>query len=128
MFSQLEVKTAVFASQDPTFLQVYKDGKDAYAMVASLAYNMPYDQCLEFYADGVEVNMEGKVTVCGDGKEIIEEIINNSFTLPEYRLINTPNGMVPASELSIGDNITTDEGTKTILDIQKNNSNITIKI
>ena len=72
MFSQLEVKTAVFASQDPTFLQVYKDGKDAYAMVASLAYNMPYDQCLEFYPAGTHLTIEGKEVIAGK-KEIVNK-------------------------------------------------------
>ena len=40
-------------------IQAYIDGKDLYAEIASLAFNVPYDDCLEFRPDGTH-NPEGK--------------------------------------------------------------------
>ena len=45
--------------QDPTMIQAYKEGKDLYASIASLAFNKPYEDCLEFRPDGT-TNKEGK--------------------------------------------------------------------
>lgn len=46
-------------------LQAYKDGKDLYAQIAALAFDKPYEDCLEFYLDKngkktSETNKEGK--------------------------------------------------------------------
>lgn len=46
-------------------LQAYKEGKDLYAQIASLAFDKPYEDCLEFYLDEngkktSETNKEGK--------------------------------------------------------------------
>jgi len=45
--------------QDEKMIQAYKDGKDLYAEIASLAFNKPYEECLEFRPDGT-TNKEGK--------------------------------------------------------------------
>ena len=44
---------------DPEMLQAYREGKDLYASIASLAFNKPYEECLEFRPDGT-TNKEGK--------------------------------------------------------------------
>lgn len=41
-------------------VQVYKDGKDLYAEVASQVYGVPYEQCLEFNPITGEMQIEGK--------------------------------------------------------------------
>ena len=44
---------------DPSMLEAYKNGKDLYASIASLAFNRSYEDCLEFRPDGT-TNKEGK--------------------------------------------------------------------
>lgn len=39
--------------------QSYAEGKDIYARIGSLVYNVPYEDCKEFRPDGT-VNPEGK--------------------------------------------------------------------
>lgn len=64
-YSQQEPKVMTQMCQDPAMLKAYKDGKDLYAEIASLAFNKPYEDCLEFYLDEngnktEETNKEGK--------------------------------------------------------------------
>lgn len=58
-FSQQEPRCLAHMSGDEHMIQAYLDGKDLYATIASKIYNMPYDECKEFRADGT-VNPEGK--------------------------------------------------------------------
>ena len=58
-FSQQEPKVMTAMCKDPSMIQAYKEGKDLYASIASLAFNKPYDECLEFRPDGT-TNKEGK--------------------------------------------------------------------
>lgn len=58
-FSQQEPRCMAAMCGDETMLQAYKDGKDLYASIASLAFNKPYEDCLEFRPDGT-TNREGK--------------------------------------------------------------------
>lgn len=44
---------------DETMLKSYHEGKDLYAQIASISFNKPYEQCLEFNPDGT-TNKEGK--------------------------------------------------------------------
>ena len=74
-------------SQDEKMINAYKPGKDLYVEIASIAYNMPYDECKEFREDGTR-NQEGKerrqaakaivLGVCyGKGVEAIAEDLGN---------------------------------------------------
>lgn len=45
--------------QDPLMIEAYKQGKDLYAQIASMSFNKPYEECLEFRPDGT-TNAEGK--------------------------------------------------------------------
>ena len=47
-YSQQEPKMTAFVSQDPNMLKAFKEGKDIYATIASLAFNVPYEECMEF--------------------------------------------------------------------------------
>lgn len=58
-FSAQEVRMVAHLCGDPKMIQAYKDGKDLYCEVASLAFQVPYDECKEFRADGT-TNKEGK--------------------------------------------------------------------
>ena len=44
---------------DESMIQAYRDGKDLYAHIASIAFNKPYEECLEFRPDG-STSIEGK--------------------------------------------------------------------
>ena len=44
-FSQQEPKVMTALCKDPKMIQAYHEGKDLYASIASLAFNMPYEEC-----------------------------------------------------------------------------------
>lgn len=58
-FSQQEPKMMTQMCQDPDMIKAYQEGKDLYASIASLAFDKPYEECLEFRPDGT-TNKEGK--------------------------------------------------------------------
>lgn len=58
-FSQIEPRVLAFISGDEHMMEVYREGKDLYAIMGSKVYNVPYEECMEFYPDGT-VNPEGK--------------------------------------------------------------------
>lgn len=64
-YSQQEPKLTADLSNDEKFIAECAAGKDAYGTVASLAFNKPYEECLEFYLDENgkktdRINKEGK--------------------------------------------------------------------
>lgn len=58
-YSAQEPRLTAHMSQDEKMVQAYKDGKDVYVEIASIAFNKPYDECKEFRSDGT-LNIEGK--------------------------------------------------------------------
>lgn len=68
-YSGQEVRVTAHLSQDEKLIQAYRDGKDPYCEIASLAYNLPYEECCEFRADGTK-NPEGKKRR-GEAKKIV---------------------------------------------------------
>lgn len=58
-YSAQEPRITAHMSQDEKMIKAYKDGKDLYVEVASIAYGLPYDECKEFREDGTR-NDEGK--------------------------------------------------------------------
>lgn len=64
-YSQQEPKVMTQMCGDEKMLNAYREGKDLYAEIASLAFDVPYGECLEFYLDENgkktdRVNKEGK--------------------------------------------------------------------
>lgn len=59
-YSQQEPKLTAFAAQEPKMIKTFQDGKDIYATIASIAFNMPYEECLEFHPVTHEYQPEGK--------------------------------------------------------------------
>ena len=57
---QQEPKLTAFVSQDPNMIKAFKEGKDIYATIASIAFNKPYEECLEFHPDTGEYQPDGK--------------------------------------------------------------------
>lgn len=58
-YSAQEPRIAAHLSQDKKMIQAYRNGKDLYAEMASLAFGVPYEECLEFRPDGSK-NPKGK--------------------------------------------------------------------
>lgn len=58
-FSQQEVKGMAQMCGDETMAEAFRQGKDFYAQIASVAFNRDYEDCLEFRPDGT-TNPEGK--------------------------------------------------------------------
>lgn len=58
-FSQQEVKVFAHMSNEKQMIQAYKEGKDIYALMASIVYKIDYEECKEFRPDG-STNPEGK--------------------------------------------------------------------
>ena len=58
-FSQQEPRCMAAMCGDETMLQAYRNDKDLYASIASLAFNTTYENCLEFNPDGT-TNKPGK--------------------------------------------------------------------
>lgn len=58
-FSQIEPRVLAFLSGDESMINAYKEEKDLYAIMGSQVYQLPYEDCREFYPDGT-VNTEGK--------------------------------------------------------------------
>lgn len=68
-FSQQEPKLTAFISQDAQMIQSFKEGKDIYSFIASIAFNKPYEDCLENRPTGeVDENGDPIVIFQPDGK------------------------------------------------------------
>ena len=58
-FSQQEVKGMAQMCGDEGMIEAFRQGKDFYAEIASVAFGYPYEECLEFRPDGT-TNLAGK--------------------------------------------------------------------
>ena len=58
-YSAQEPRITAHMSHDKRMIQAYIDGKDLYCEIASIAFDVPYEECLEFRPDGT-TNAEGK--------------------------------------------------------------------
>lgn len=58
-YSKQEVLLSAITADDDELLHAFKENLDVYSHVASLAYKVPYEDCLEHSPDG-SVNKEGK--------------------------------------------------------------------
>lgn len=59
-YSQQEPKTLATVSHDPDMSKAFSEGKDIYATIASVAFHVPYEECLEFHPVTGEYQAEGK--------------------------------------------------------------------
>ena len=62
-----------FMTQDLGMIQAYKEGKDLYSVVASNMYGNKYEDNLEFYPAGTEIEFEGNKVVCGNKTHLNKE-------------------------------------------------------
>ena len=52
-------------SQDPEMIKAYNEGKDLYAVIAQAMFKNKYEDNLEFYPEGTEIELDGKKIICG---------------------------------------------------------------
>ncbi len=64
-FSAQEPRLTAFMSQDPAMIQAYHEGKDLYCVIASSMFNNKYEENLEFYPEGTEIEIDGNKIICG---------------------------------------------------------------
>lgn len=58
-YSAQEPRLTAQMCQDEKMIKAYKEGKDLYCEIASIAFGVPYEECMEFRPDGTK-NPEGK--------------------------------------------------------------------
>ena len=69
-YSQQEPKLLSYCISDVNMLKAFSEGKDIYATIAGLAFNQPYEKCLEFHPETHEYQPEGK-RMRGEAKTIV---------------------------------------------------------
>lgn len=57
-FSQQEMMAVASLANDKKMLESFNLGRDIYSHIASIAFDVPYEDCLEFNSDGT-TNKEG---------------------------------------------------------------------
>ena len=72
-YSAQEVRMTAFMTQDLGMIQAYKEGKDLYSVVASNMYDNKYEDNLEFYPAGTEMEFEGNKVICGNKTHLNKE-------------------------------------------------------
>lgn len=69
-YSAQEPRITAYVSQDPKMIQSFIEGKDIYGSIASIAFQVPYEQCLEFHPETGEYQPDGKARR-GEAKTIV---------------------------------------------------------
>jgi len=64
-FSAQEPRLVAHYSQDENMLNAYLNKQDLYSVIASQSFNVPYEDCLEFYPEGTKIVFEGQEVTCG---------------------------------------------------------------
>lgn len=106
-----ELRLAAFLSQDKTLLDAYAHNKDAYAIIASQIFNVPYEDCLEFYQAGQELEIDGKKVIAGMGEELKYEVDSETgIVINYYDILATTAGDKAAKDVTLSDKIISDEG------------------
>ena len=72
-YSAQEPRLTAFYSQDENMINAYKEGKDLYAVIAQKMFNNRYEDNLEFYPEGTEIELDGKKIICGNKTHLNKE-------------------------------------------------------
>ena len=59
-FSQQEPKLTAYVAGERHMIDAFTHNRDVYATLASVAFNVPYEECLEFHPETGEYQPEGK--------------------------------------------------------------------
>lgn len=91
--------------------EAYNEKKDLYAMIAQSAFNNRYEDNLEYFVPGQEVEVDGKMVTAGSGEEYKVQIGETGVvSAKNWELLSTKRGEVAASSLKIGDVVVADGG------------------
>lgn len=107
--SAQEPRITTFLSGDPAMRQAYLEGKDLYCVIAASVYNNRYEDNLEHYPEGTELELDGKKTVAGNDKSYKKQV-SDKLEVPYYYLVPTTFGTKAAAEIHAGDSIIAEEG------------------
>lgn len=55
-----EPRITAYVSKDEKMIKSFQEGKDIYSAIASIAFNVPYEECCEFHPVTGEHQAEGK--------------------------------------------------------------------
>lgn len=69
-YSAQEPRLTAFIGNEPHMIKAFQEDRDVYATIASVAFNVPYEQCLEFHPDTHEYQPDGKARR-GEAKTIL---------------------------------------------------------
>lgn len=69
-YSAQEPRITAFVSGDKKMIETFQQGKDIYANIASLSFNVPYEKCLEFHPETKEYQPDGKARR-GEAKTVL---------------------------------------------------------
>jgi len=110
-YSAQEPRMTTHLSQDPTMLTAYNEDKDLYAMIAMSAFDNNYEDNLEFYPEGTELEIDGRRVVSGTGKEsMVKTDSDDGITVNYYDILETVRGDKTAEEINIGEKVISDIG------------------
>ena len=65
-YSAQEPRLSAYISQDKNMKNAYLEGKDLYAVIAQSMYDNNYEDNLEFYPEGTEIEIDGQKVICGN--------------------------------------------------------------
>lgn len=65
-----EPRITAYVSRDEKMVESFQAGRDIYASIASIAFNVPYEKCLEFHPETHEYQADGKARR-GEAKTIV---------------------------------------------------------
>lgn len=97
-------------------LKAYEEGKDLYCVIAQSVFDNEYEDNLEFYKEGKEVELDGKTVVSGSGQE--KEVPAEYCEVPYFYLIPTPNGEKIAKDIIKGEKVILSSGEVTEVDVE----------
>ena len=69
-YSAQEPRITAYVSNDPNMIEAFQKGRDIYASIASIAFKVPYEKCLEFHPETGEYQPDGKARR-GEAKTIV---------------------------------------------------------
>lgn len=78
-FSRQEPCLLASTCKDEKLIQAFHSGLDVYSQIASMVYNVPYEDCLEHYKDGT-TNKEGK-----ERRSAAKKIVLSGYYAPYVR-------------------------------------------
>lgn len=59
-YSAQEPRITAYVANEPKMIDAFKHDRDVYATIASVAFKVPYEQCLEFHPETHEYQPDGK--------------------------------------------------------------------